>query len=62
MKKKNTIWIGGGLYSKEAKYRGFPVKIVSYDVNTERHITIEWRSGDQERIELDNDQLELTDL
>ncbi len=54
---KKFIDIGGVVYSRRAKLNWWVIDIVGYDINTERHLIVKDMSGEQSRIELDNDKL-----
>lgn len=60
-RKSVVIWIGGVPYRRKAKYKGWQCYIIGYDINTERHLLIRNTWGEEERIELDNDRLILTE-
>lgn len=59
--RSNEIWIGGAPYLRQCEYHGWNATILSYDINTERHITIKTIFDEEKRVELDDDQLVLTE-
>lgn len=59
MDSKKFISIGGVPYSRTAELGGWEIKIVGYDINTERHLIVDTAFEKGRRIELDNDKLKL---
>jgi hypothetical protein len=60
--KREAISIGGVPYSKKAEWKGMPIEILRYDINSERRIFIKDAFGDQKWIDIDDEKLILKEV